>query len=1197
LLLKPSPNQGMIDKAMKASYFEICLLGPVEFLFNGEPLKIPRRVERGILYYLAIENRPVSRERLIDFLWPQAEQMDPRGTLRTALSRLRRALPDPSLLVAELDQVTLDFSRCSVDLTQFEKLYQSLQGILSALPQDKALPVQIVNQITESLDLWHGDRIIQGDDFSDYPELEMWCQTLNNELGLHRVFLMKRLADHYQALGKLEMAMDLFIRLGHLNHLDTPSHLAVIDILIELGRHQEALEFCDALEVIFERELNAPLPDEIMQRCQHSQMLLHTSGRRSGLGWPVPSSMQVPLVGRNTELSLFRDAFYRGGLVLLNGEMGAGKTRLVQELFEILSPKPMLIIAPARENENALPFAPIIHGLRRHVPEEVLMVVDTVWANQLTLLLPELTQIREDCHSSKMDQIPSSRQHLFDALHHLLLSLAGNYGRIFFLLDDAHWADQQTLQALSYLLTQGFFDKHGLLIMTIHSGYPNRGIDEIVDQFHHTHLIQTIQLPGLNPDEVRSLIQQVLSQTLSPAFYEQLYRETNGNPLMVLETIRHVLETSNNFEDLQNLDHFPLPESIQALIRNRLSRLGEDARYILTCAALIGNDISLMLLQAVADIRQHEFLRSLESLLKGGFLQANTIQQTNQEHLSFTHEKLREVVILEAPATHRQIIHQQIARFLSQGPHAVDQAAVIAEHYQSGGDLLNSFAWLLKAAGHAWSLGAREDVNRSFQQAERMVNHSPQGLFSLNDILQLYQQWSDFAYQSYQVDLLEALGVKLQQLAKQDPDDQLLGLSNMALANACFLREDYETGIVLTKESVKNLKGTRLPQMLIRALSYQASFSWWTLDFDGVFTATDQITEILTNPTSIIPNRISCEFAVEVLLADTYYALGEATRALTIAEKAYRTYFDQIGVFDRLRAYHMLTYCYYITGRVAECALFAQEALKIAQALDNSVVETLSLINLCKAEIQQGQIDSAFSHASRALDLADSNNKIQEIVAANTILGTIYDILHNYPQAEQHFRIAQIRQGYSFLSYFGQENNLHLGRLLTRNGQLAEAREIIQSTVEVTGQKGMMLLHTQALLADGLIDLNEKNDVDAEHKFALAIEIAREKGMVQEVTWGKFRMAILAFSRQRYEEAERFVFEVINEARSLNLILLTKYALELAERLANHITLQVGQDEMQSIKQSLVEKLVSDNQSEPLRRDFFSRKHLWREKA
>jgi DNA-binding SARP family transcriptional activator/tetratricopeptide (TPR) repeat protein/energy-coupling factor transporter ATP-binding protein EcfA2 len=1182
---------------MKTSCLEIRLLGPVEILFDREPLKIPRRVERGILYYLAVMNQPVSREKLIDFLWPQAEQIDPRGTLRTALSRLRRALPDPSLLVAELDQVGLDFSRCSVDLTQFEESYQSLQGILSALPQNQVMPVQIVNQITESLAMWHGDRIIQGDDLTDYPELDAWCQTLNNDLGLHRVFLIKRLAEHYQASGKLEMAMDLFIQLGRLNHLDIPSHLSVIDILIKLGRHQESLEFCDSLEVYFERELSAPLPDEIMERCQHAQMLLYTTGRKSGLGWPVSTSIQLPLVGRSTELSQLRDAFYRGGLVLLTGEMGAGKTRLVQELYEILSPKPMLIIAPARESENTLPFAPIVHGLRRHVPEEVLMAVDTVWANQLTLLLPELTQIREDCDPSKGKPIPASRQHLFDALHHLLLSVAGTYGRIFFLLDDAHWADQQTLQALSYLITQGFFSEHGVLIMTVHSEYPNRGIDEIVNQFHHAYPIQMIHLPGLNPDEVRSLIQQVLSQPLSPAFYEQLYRETNGNPLMVLETIRHVLEMSTNIEDLQSMDRFPLPESIQALIRNRLNRLGKDARYILTCAALIGNDISVNLLQGVSDIRQRTFLRALDTLFEGGFLQANTIQQSNQEHLSFTHEKMREVVILEAPATHRQIIHQRVAMLLSHEPHASDQAAVIAEHYQSGGDLPNGFTWLLIAAGHAWSLGAREDVNRSFQQAERMVNHSPEGLFSLNDILQLYQQWNDFAYQSNQVDLLEALGVKLQQLAKQEPGDQLMGLSRMALANACFLREDYETGMILIDESVKNLKGNRHPEMLIQALYYQASFCWWTLDFEGVFTAADQISKILDNPVLEIPNRTSCEFAVKFLLADTYYAQGEANRALEIAEDAYRTYFDQLGTFDRLRAYHMLTYCFYIAGQVEKCVHFAWEALKIAQSLDNSVVETLSLINLCKAEIEQGQIDSAFQHAARALELAETNNKIQNIVAANTIIGTIYDILHNYTQAEQYFRIAQIRQGYTFLSYSGQENNLHLGRLLTRNGQLAEAKEIVRSTLEVTGQKGMHLLYTQALLADGLLDINEQNDADAEQKFALAIKIAQEKGLAQEVTWGKFRMALLAFSRQQYAEAETFVFEVIIDAIALKMTLLTKYALELADRLANFITLQVGPDELGSIKQSLVEQLMSYNQTEPLRRDFFSRQHLWREKA
>lgn len=1187
----------MIEKTMKTSHLEIHLLGLVEILFNREPLKIPRRVERGILYYLAVTNRPVSRERVVDFLWPQAEQIDPRGALRTALSRLRHALPDPSLLVAEHDQVALDFSRCTVDLIRFEESYQSLQGILSALPQNKALPVQIVNQLTESLDLWHGERIFQGDDFSGYPELDAWGQALNNDLGMHRVFLMKRLAEHYLAVGKLELAMDLFIELGRLNHLDTPSHLAVIEILTKFGRHLEALEFCDALEVIFERQFNAPLPDEILKRCHQSQMLLETSGRKSGLDWPVSSSMQLPLVGRSVELSKLRDAFYRGGLVLLTGEMGAGKTRLVQELFEILPPKPMLIIAPARESENTLPYAPIIYGLRRHVPEEVLRTIDTVWANQLTLLIPELAKIREDCDPSKVKPIPASRQHIYDALHHLLLSAASTYGRIFFFLDDAHWADQETLQALSYLITQGLFDEHGVLIMTVHSEYPHQGIDKIIDHFHHSHPIQVLHVPGLNPDEVRSLTQQVLSQTLSPAFYEQLYRETNGNPLMVLETIRHVLELSTNIEDLQSMDRFPLPDSIHGLIRNRLNRLGEDARHILTCAALIGNDVSLKFLREVSDIRNQAFLSALDLVIQSGFLQINTIHQTNEEHLHFTHEKMREVVIAETPSTHQQVLRQHIARLLSQEPHAFDQAAVIADHYRAAGDVVNNFKWLLKAAAHAWSLGAREDVLRSFQQAETIVNHSPNNLFGLKDILQLYHKWSNFAYQSNQIDLLEELGVKLQQFAKHYTSTQLMGLSNLTLANACFLREDYETGNFLINDAVKNLTGSNNPELLIQALFYQASINWWTLNFDRVVASTDQISKVLDNPTVETPNRTSYEFAVKVLLADTYYAQGEAVRALEIAEDAYRTYFDQLDTFDRLRAYHMLTYCYYVAGRVEECTHFAQQALKIARALDNSVVETLSLINLCKAEIEQGQIDAAFQHATRALSLSEINNKIQDVVAANTIIGTVYDILHNHPQAEHHFRIAQVRQGYTFLSYSGQENNLHLGRLLTRNGQLSEAREIIRSTLEVTGQKGMMLLHVQALLADGLIDLKEDNEADAEHKFALAIEIAEEKGLVQEIIWGKFRMALLEFERQRYPEAEGFLFEVINGAIMHKMTLLTKYALELAERLANFVTLQYTPEELHSIKQALVEKLMAYNQTEHLRQDFFSSQHLWREKA
>ena len=212
------------------------------------------------------------------------------------------------------------------------------------------------------------------------------------------------------------------------------------------------------------------------------------------------------------------------------------------------------------------------------------------------------------------------------------------------------------------------------------------------------------------------------------------------------------------------------------------------------------------------------------------------------------------------------------------------------------------------------------------------------------------------------------------------------------------------------------------------------------------------------------------------------------------------------------------------------------------------------------------------------------------------MLGDIYDILHNGNQAMQYFRIAQVRQGYIFQSYFGLENNIHLARRLTRSGQLIEAREILATTLEVSKQKGVMQLHIQALMADGLIDIEEHQHTTAEQKFKLAIDFADQRGLEVEAIWGKFRLALLAFSQQRYQQAEKFLMDILENPISHEMVLLNKYLLEFAIQLSEFKTLPLKADETRLTYQNLVAHLDEHTQSPPLRQDFLNAKRLWHEK-
>ena len=1185
----------MIVKMMIKSQLEIHLLGAAEIKFDQKPIHIPRRVERIILYVLAAENHPVSRMTLIDLLWPEADQVDPRGTLRTALSRLRKNLPDADLLVTDHDLVTLDFDRCQVDLLGFENAFLSLQGILPALAKNKALPAQIVRQITQALALWHGDSFIQGKDLSTYPELEIWRQTLNKTVSHHREILMQRLADHYQACGQLERALDLFIQLGRLNYLEPQSHLSAIDTLTKLGRFNEVLEFCDALEAIFEREYNAPLPDEIIKRCHYSQLMLDANQRKVGTDWPIPGSMHFPLVGRTEELGLLRQAFFRGGLVIIQGEMGTGKTRLVRELYEILAPKPILILASGSQIENALPLAPLIHGVRGHVPQEVWKELDTVWAQQLSIIFPELIEIRADCNPSVTGKLASARHFLFDALLQLLNLTAKNYGRMLFFLDNGHWVDQQTLQALSYLLLQGFFDQHGVLIIASRVEEINRYIDDLVDQHQHSDSVQFIDMSGLNPDELRTLTQQALSQPPSRALVEHLYRQTKGIPFLALEIIRDLLEKPGDIEAFQKAEQLPLPASVHALIRSRLNRLSEQERYILTCAAVIGHDVKVDFLHAVSDLRQNEFLIALDPLIRSGFLSTIETDHGKVGALIFTHDMMREVVIKETSPAHLQMLHQRVAIQLAQSTQPQENHAKIADHFLSAGDEVNAFNWFLKAGVYAWSLGGRDEVLYAYQQAESLINKAQKDLFDTKQIFQLYKQWGDFAYQSDQPDMLEEVGVKLQYHAQLENNPLLLGLSNLILSTACFIREDFETGLMLIQKAIKDLETTEDAEALIKALFQKTHLLWWILDYDSVHTTANQMLTIICSNVSDSEKMKTYEFNAQRVISETLSAQGEATKALHTAQKNYQAFYHQLGTFDKLRACNMMARSHFTAGQLEDCIQFAQKGFEIVKKLENTFFEGVILTTLCKGEIVRGHLDEAYQHANRALKFAESNNKVQTLVAANTVLGDIFIILNNYPLALQYYRIAQVRQGFFFQSYHGLENNIHLARLLTWSGQLREARELLHPTLEITEQKGMAQLYLQALLIDGLCDLLEKKFHDAEKKFSSIINVADQKGLHQEALWGEFLMARMQIFKHQFEHAQQHLLALLDKTQSQKMILLSMFTMGLYSQLNQIHPLKTSPEHLKKSFDAILEELKTHTQLPPLKQDFAKTLQYWQE--
>ncbi len=1177
---------------MTSSPLKIRLLGPVEITDEGQPLKIKRRLERAILYYLAAENRPVSRTGLIDLLWRDQEGIDHRGALRTALSRLRSELSDENILQTELDQVWLDESRCWSDLSAFKSSFESLKNVLRAYQKNPLLPGQIVEQIEGALALWRGDAILQGDNLTAYPEIDSWQRSLNRSLSHQRGTLMEKLARHYLAAGELERALELYLKLGKMDLFDVMVHLSVLDILTRMRRFQEVVDYCDSLEIAYEREYNAPLPEPILQHYQYSQIQLKASQEQQTVDWPVSPTMHLPLVGREKELAQLQKTFFGGGIAVIQGELGSGKTRLVQEFYQTSQPTPRLFYAPSQEMMISLPLSPVIHGFRHHVSRDLWESIDSVWANRLGVLLPEMAEYRDDCSPSQSSSETRANQQLFDAILHVFQTLAEGHQRILFFLDDAQWVDRQTLEALGYLVMHRFFEQHGCLVIACRNEEPNPDLIEMLDRLHRTHRVQNIQLNGLSPQDLSTLTNQALDEPASQSFIDQLYRETNGNPFLALEIIRNLLEFPGENEQAFSGANLPLPENVHAVIRKRLNSLDEQARLILLYAAVIGKEFSADFLGKLIDSETGLPLAMLDPLIEFGFLQPLPNGSAQKNQLQFAHAIMREVVLKEASALQLRDIHQRIADFLAKEAQVGPQAILIANHYRAAGQNASAFHWYIRAAAHAWSLGAREETRRMFLQAEGLYNAAPGDLFAAEDVLELYRQWALFAYESDQIDLLEEVGLKLQYLGEQEHDPLLLGVANMSLANACFLRMKMETGLALINKAIEYLQHTGRQQVMIEAKLRQAAFFWWLMDFDATIQTCQEVLEMGEALGDSQYHLNQYLFFARHNISYSYYAKGNALKALSYATETYDRYFHQLSTFNRMRTFQLLANTNLIAANYEKCQIFAEKGLEITQIVDNAFVAQVLLGTQSKSELIQGYLDEAFEHASQALQLGEENRHAHTIITTNCILGDIYFSLQEYTLALQHYRVAQLRAGYANESIHQLENDLHLSRALAWMGQAAEAEDLAKNALAVTEKKGMLRLQTEALRAVGLCAMLMGRPEESEGHYLRSEGLAIENGLIYEALWSKVGRARLALSRRQFEAVKELVCEVIQRSQANKMAWLTLYSLQMCAHL-HHATDDPSLLKYRASFTELLAHLSEHTQSTPLRQYLESAQEFW----
>ncbi len=384
------------------------------------------------------------------------------------------------------------------------------------------------------------------------------------------------------------------------------------------------------------------------------------------------------LVGREEELtSLLEAATHPPALVLVEGEAGVGKTRLVQEFLR--SPEldaRQLYSGNCQHLAEPLPLAPVLDALRTSLPVRTEM---SPVVGALRPVLPELALVLPPAPEPLGDR-RAERHRLFRGLRELLRSL----GSSVLVLEDLHWADEQTSEFLRYLCPQ--LPPELMLVCTYRgeelpptSPFPSLGA-RLPSQVVHLEL----PLRPLDREEIRTLAGSILeAEAISDEFADYLFQGSGGLPFAVEEVLR-LLEDR---EDLirregvwvrRSLEDLAVPTPVRNSILERLGKLRPRTQALVRAAAVVGVPASEGLLARVAEVRRGQTEAAL-----GEALAATLLVEAREDRFCVRHELARQAVEEALPSPLRRRLHLRAAQALEK--ERPQPLARLAHHYRAAG--------------------------------------------------------------------------------------------------------------------------------------------------------------------------------------------------------------------------------------------------------------------------------------------------------------------------------------------------------------------------------------------------------------------------------------------------------------------------------------------------------------------------------
>lgn len=1007
------------------------LLGQAGVWLEGGEVRLPTRKALALLAYLALDG-PAPRSVLADLLWTELDEDTARKNLRQELHRLGGTPLGPFLALTP-DTVALRGWEDS-DAAQF-------QARLGA------------NDLAGALALYGGS-LLDGLTLRGAPAFEDWLEARRTALDTEWRSALERHAAGLEAAGDLRGALGAWETLRGADDLRERPYREAMRLHLALGEREAALATFERCRAMLAREFALdPLPETVA---------LAERARRSvpppePLSRPRLPGLDAPLIGRGPAWTRLEAAWAAGRPLVLTGEAGVGKSRLLRDFA---ATRGRFLVNRGQPLDAGVPFSTLARAIRKVWAREGELPLAPGVRRELSRLVPELWPEPPAPLRSEEDRL-----RLFDAFTDFLEVL---YTRVDLLVsDDLHDFDPASLELGNYAaarLAERGRPRPTLAALRVGALRPEAAaaLDALVRQ----GVVEVLELEPLTEGDTAELV-TALSGQRARLFPRRLHRATGGNAFFLLETLRGLFEAGElrelpgggwatpYDEETRDYRELPIPPTVREAVLGRVSRLSPAARRLLEVGSLAGEPFALEGVAQASALDDWEALAALEEATAARLL------RESPGGYAFAHDLVRRTLAGSLGTARRTLIHRRLAQDLERRG---APPAVIATHLEQAGQPREAAEHWLAAARAAVASYAHATALAQYGRAlEGLPAGHPARPAALLERVDLAYRLGDHAGQARDLDELEAsaggptLAAALLRRAAlhsvQGRPELALGAAERALAlfraagdargtagalqklsEAAYYAEDHARALSLVREAEELAAGLDAG-LLVQALNWRAVMAFTRGEADAALAALTRALEVWpgTRDRYLLARLHNNRATLLALFGAFGRALTDTDAALTITREDGFRHLTGFVLDTRVRALRGL-------GRLDEARRTLDEALDLARATRNERLTSHCLYVRAELLNDLGDHRAALEAAETALEAATSthsrSNRVSALVAragARLALGQAAQALADTREATQLLAQGELRE------HFEEGVWLAHARALAANGEDASA--------------------------------------------------------------------------------------------------------------------------------------------------------------